>query len=270
MRIATPGFDPQALRGVLLDLGGVVYVGKDQPIPGAVEAIRRLRNLKLPLRFITNTTRRSQTQVLRDLNNLGLDAAPEELLTPAQMARAYLSAHNLSPYLLVHPNLESEFSELPAREREAVVIGDAGERFDYRHLNIAYRKIIAGADFLALAKNRNFQDDDGELSLDAGPFVVALEYASGRTATLLGKPSSDFFALAVDSIGCAPENVVMIGDDVESDVGGAMAAGLQGLLVRTGKYRAGDEARLKNGPIRVEDSLVEAVALIARARSDQV
>lgn len=263
----SPGFNPQPIRGILLDLGGVVYVGKDQPIPGAVQAIRRLRDTLHPLRFITNTTRRSHSQILRDLAKLGLDVAPEELLTPAQMARAYLSAHNLSPCLLVHPNLESEFADMATGSHDAVVVGDAGHSFDYEHLNTAYRKMIDGAELIALAKNRNFQDDDGQLSLDAGPFVVALEYASGKTATLLGKPSPDFFALAVQSIGCAAANVVMIGDDVESDVGGAVSAGLQGLLVRTGKYRKGDEIRLESTDIMVQDSLVEAVAFLDSACS---
>ena len=96
----------------------------------------------------------------------------------------------------------------------------------------------------AFAKNRNFLDHDGELSLDAGPFVAALEYASGREATVFGKPAAMFFKLAVESLRCAPEEVAMIGDDVEADVGGAMAAGLMGVLVRTGKYRPGQEAHL--------------------------
>lgn len=113
-----------------------------------------------------------------------------------------------------------------------------------------------------MAKNRNFLDHDGELSLDAGPFVAALEYASGREATVFGKPAAMFFKLAVESLRCAPEEVAMIGDDVEADVGGAMAAGLMGVLVRTGKYRPGQEAHLVERPTLVAKNLKVAVDLL--------
>ncbi len=161
------------VRGVLLDLGGVVYVG-DTPLPGALAAIRRLRQAGLGLRFLTNTTRRSTRRLLADLAVIGLDLAPEELLTPAQLARTHLAAHRLTPHLLVHANLEEEFAGLPPGEREAVVVGDAAERFSFKNLNAAYRKLEAGAEFLALAENRNFKDADGRLSIDAGAFVRAL------------------------------------------------------------------------------------------------
>jgi ribonucleotide monophosphatase NagD (HAD superfamily) len=113
-----------------------------------------------------------------------------------------------------------------------------------------------------LAKNRGFLDHDGDMSLDAGPFVAALEYASRREATVLGKPSPTFFNLAAEGLHCAPENVVMIGDDAEADVGGAMAAGLMGVLVQTGKYRPGQEADLPERPTLVAKDLSAAVDLL--------
>ena len=257
------------VRGVLLDLGGVVYVG-DTPLPGALAAIRRLRQAGLALRFLTNTTRRSTRRLLADLAVIGLDLAPGELLTPAQLARTYLVAHRLTPHLLVHANLEEEFADLPSGlppgGREAVVVGDAAERFSFQNLNAAYRKLEAGAEFLALAENRNFMDADGRLSIDAGAFVRALEYASGRTATVLGKPSQMFFRLAVEALGCAPGEAVMVGDDAEADVGGALAAGLEGVLVRTGKYRPGDEAALDPPPTHVANDLAAAVDWILGLR----
>jgi HAD superfamily hydrolase (TIGR01458 family) len=136
-----------------------------------------------------------------------------------------LAQRKLTPFLVVHPDLREDFSGLATDGEEAVVVGDAGEFFTYDLLNRAYRKIHHGAEFFALAKNRNFLDHDSELSLDAGPFVMGLEYASGRRATVLGKPSPTFFKLAVEGLSCAAEDVVMIGDDAEADVGGAMAAG---------------------------------------------
>jgi HAD superfamily hydrolase (TIGR01458 family) len=253
-----------AIRGVLLDLGGVLYVG-GVPIDGACLAVQRLRDAGLPLRFLTNTTRRSRRQVLDDLRGLGFEAREQELLTPAVMARSVLEERGLSPILLVHPNLEEDFLGIPAGYREAVVVGDAGEDFTYRRLNQAYRKLAAGAPLLALAKNRSFQDADGELSLDAGPFIAALEYASGATAFVIGKPSLAFFQLAVDSLGHNAENVAMIGDDAEADIEGAQAAGLLTILVRTGKYRDGDEGKIAIAPHHVVDRLDQAVCWVLEA-----
>ena len=184
----------------------------------------------------------------QDLAQLGLQVAIEDVYTPAAIAHEFLTRRNLEPFSVVHPDLREDFSGLTTDGDEAVVVGDAGEFFTYDLLNQAYRKILRGAAFLALAKNRDFLDHDGDMSLDAGPFVAGLEYASGREATVLGKPSSTFFTLAVEGLQCAVENVAMIGDDAEADVGGAMAAGLMGILVQTGKYRPGQEAHLLERP----------------------
>lgn len=249
---------PVTPRGVLLDLGGVVFVGKTL-LPGAREALGRLRAAGLGLRFLTNTSRRTAATLRADLAEMGLEVAPAELLTPAQLARDYLVAHHLSPILLVHEALEPEFEGIPAGNPPAVVIGDAAERFTYRRLNTAYRALESGAEFLALAENRNFLDADGALSLDAGPFVRALEYASRRRATVLGKPSPEFFRLALESLGVPADAAVMIGDDVEADIAGALAAGIPAVLVRTGKYRPGDERQVASRRLQVCDDLAAAI-----------
>ena len=193
---------------------------------------------------------------------MGLRAELDDIYTPAAIARDFLADRNLTPFLVMRPDLREDFSGLPTCSQEAVVIGDAAEFFTYDLLNQAFRKIIRGAAFVALAKNRNFLDRDGELSLDAGPFVEGLEYASRRTATVLGKPSPMFFGLAVEALGCLAENIVMIGDDAEADVGGAMAAGLMGVLVKTGKYRPGQETTLPQPPTLIADNLEAAVDLL--------
>jgi len=231
-----------AYRGVLLDLDGVLYVGREA-LPGAAEALARLRAASLPLGFVTNTTRRSRRAIRADLAAMGLAIADDELFTPARAAREWIGARGLSPYLLIHPGLAEDFASLPQDGKDAVVIGDAGDGFTYAALNQAFRLLILGAPLLALAANRYFRDADG-LSLDAGPFVTALEHASGVRALLFGKPAPEFFRAAIGSFGCPSSEVVMIGDDVEADVNGAIAVGLAGILVRTGKYRPEDEQHL--------------------------
>jgi HAD superfamily hydrolase (TIGR01458 family) len=246
------------IRGVLLDLAGVIYEG-DKALPGAGDAVARLRDAGLPLRFVTNTTRSTKRMVLDRLATLGLQLGEDELLTPAKAARVWLAQNDCSPALLVHPNLVQEFEGLPERPDTAVVIGDAGESFTYDNLNRVFRQLLGGARLIALAKNRAFKDQDGELSLDAGAFVTALEYASQRTAIVLGKPALDFFAAALASMGCSPADAVMVGDDAEADVAGALRAGLgAAVLVRTGKYSPGDEDRFDPPPTATVDNLSAA------------
>jgi len=246
------------IRGVLLDLAGVVYEG-DHVLPGAIEAVARLHAAGVALRFVTNTTTKTKQALLARLTRLGLEITGEELFTPGQAARDWLAAHDASPELLVHPDLEQEFAGIPARERRAVVVGDAGEAFTYANLNRAFRALIGGADLLALAKNRTFKADDGELSLDAGAFVAALEYASRKEAIVLGKPSPAFFRSALAGMDCAPDTAVMVGDDAEADTAGALRAGLaHALLVRTGKYQPGDETRFTPHPTATLADLADA------------
>lgn len=254
------------IRGVLLDLAGVLYEG-DRVLPGALAAVAQLHEAGLPIRFITNTTTKTKQALLSKLQGLGLAITEEELFTPGHAARLWLAEKGANPHLLVHPDLREEFEGLPAGGQAegpcALVVGDAGQDFTYGHMNEAFRALIEGADFIALAKNRTFKDDDGKLSLDAGAFVTALEYSSGKRALVLGKPSPDFYAAALASMGCAQNEAVMVGDDAQSDISGALNAGLAyALLVRTGKYQVGDETRFQPHPSAVVPDIGAAAAWI--------
>ncbi|MEX0346762.1 MAG: TIGR01458 family HAD-type hydrolase [Rhizobiaceae bacterium] len=250
-----------AFQGVLLDISGVIYVG-DQPLPGAVEAVDRLKSAGLAIRYVTNTTRTPKRKILDKLASLGIPVDAAELFTPAQAACDYLKSHSFKPHLLIHPNLAEDFAGVEpgdASKDVAVIVGDAGDGFTYRTLNEAFHLLRDGAEFVALAANRTFKDDSGEISLDTGAFVAALEYGSQKTAIVLGKPASGFFQGAVAHMGLAPQDVAMVGDDAEADVSGALAAGLSaGILVRTGKYVPGAERDLDPEPTVVLDDLVAA------------
>lgn len=250
------------MTGLLIDIAGVLS-DRGAAISGAVEAFRRLRKAQMPFRLVTNTTRRSKRVLIDDLLSEGFDIGPGEIFTPAQAAVDMLRDNNLSPYLLIHPDLEEDFAESPQSGGVAVVVGDAGRYFDYDRLNAAFRLIANGATFLALATNRAFKDSDGSLSMDAGAFVCALEYSSGQTPVVLGKPSQSFFETAIRSMGCNKSETIMIGDDAEADVAGALNAGIeQAYLVRTGKYSEGDEARYRPSPTATVSGFAEAVTAI--------
>jgi HAD superfamily hydrolase (TIGR01458 family) len=239
------------IKGVLLDLSGVLYVG-DQALPGALEAVARLERSGLPVRFVTNTSRSTRRMIWEKLTRMGFTIPPEHIYTAPMAMVRYLREHHLRPYLIIHRHLQAEFADLPRHEPNAVVLGDAGPAFCYESLNEAFRLLLSGAPLLSVGDNRYFMEHDG-LSLDVGPFMTGLEYASGRQALVLGKPAAPFFHGALAEIGCRPAEAVMVGDDAASDVLGALRAGLQGVLVRTGKYRSGDEQALGAQGVLVED-----------------
>jgi HAD superfamily hydrolase (TIGR01458 family) len=253
------------VQALLLDLDGVLYV-EDEPVAGARAAVAELRERGLALRFVTNTTSRPRRLILDRLNRLGFDVAAPELSTPAALAVSHCKRAGRSrAMLLVRDDVKEDFAELDeADERvEAVVVGDLGEAFAYDVLNRAFRQLMDGAELIALQKNRYWMTPDG-LALDVGPFVAALEYATRREAFVVGKPSKDFFATILAGIPLEPAAAAMVGDDVETDVGGALGAGLAGILVRTGKYR--DDALQASGiePTAVVDSIADVPALLDR------
>ena len=253
--------DPQAL---LLDLDGVLYV-EDEAVPGAREAVGQLRERGLALRFVTNTTSKPRRLILERLRRLGFELEPDELSTPAALAVAHCGDRGRTrALLLVRDDVKEDFAGLEEAESavEVVIVGDLGEEYGYAILNRAFRAVMDGADLVALQRNRYWMTPAG-LALDVGPFVAALEYATRREAVVVGKPSRDFFATILDGIPVEPGAAAMVGDDVESDIGGALGAGLAGILVRTGKYR--EDALRASGVERsaVVDSIAEVPALLA-------
>jgi HAD superfamily hydrolase (TIGR01458 family) len=240
MLVRDGGERVRQIRGLLMDLDGVLYVGP-APVEGAAGALAALRSRGLPLRFLSNSTRRSRASVSARLQAMGLAIGEGEILTPAVAAARWLADRGMRRSLLLTTgDVDRDFRAggiTPVQERaDAVVLGDAGEGFTYGSLNHAMRLVLDGALLVALEKDRVWMAEDG-LSLSAGPFVAALEYATGREAQLVGKPSPDFFGQALQELGIPPGEAAMVGDDIRSDIDGAQRAGMAGILVRTGKYR---------------------------------
>ncbi len=242
--------------GCLIDLDGTVWMD-GEPIPGAAGAIAALRSAAVPFRFATNTTRKPRRAIAAKLSSLGIETRPEECITAPSAAAQWLrgrGARTVSPLLAEESFEDLAGFELDHERPEYVLVGDLGPGWSFEILDRAFRALVAGAELVAIQRNRYWRSG-GRLTLDAGPFVAALEYASGRDAHLVGKPSRAFFDAAAAELGLAPESVVMIGDDLEADVEGAIRAGLQGVAVRTGKYSPEDEARIRQSATAVLDSL---------------
>jgi HAD superfamily hydrolase (TIGR01458 family) len=233
--------------GLLIDLDGVVYDAED-PIKGSAQAIAELRARGLPLLFLTNTTSRPRLALVEKLERFGVPATADELWTPAAAARQWLGQHVSGPIALFTPDaLMPEFDGLERLPHHAeagaaaVVIGDLGEAWTYPTLNRAFRLLHSNSEakLVALGMTRYWKAPDG-VSLDVAPFVKALEHATDRQALVLGKPAREFFLAAAAKLGLEPRDLLMIGDDIQADVRGAQMAGLQGALVRTGKFRESD------------------------------
>ena len=228
------------IDALLMDLDGVLYTG-DQPIEGGKEAIAFLREEEYPLRFVSNSTRRSRASIASRLQRMGYEISPSDILTPAIVAAQMIREKMQTSCLLLSTgDVSRDFSDagITTEQEQAccIVVGDAGEQFTYNRLVLAFRRLLAGADLIALEKDRYWMGSEG-LMLSAGPFVVALEYASGRKAQLVGKPSSAFFSQAIANLDTPPARIAMVGDDLETDIRGAQSCGMKGILVRTGKFR---------------------------------
>lgn len=243
---------------VMLDLSGTLHVDR-APLPEAIESVARLRAAGMRILAVSNTSRRTRADLARLLMSIGFDLREEEILTAPLAARRLIETRNLRPLLLVHNDLLPEFAGVDTSKPNAVLLADAAEGFSYAALNAAFRLLLDGAPLIATGANRYFRDGDS-LSLDAGPFVRALEYAAGVSAELAGKPAPAFFRAALDVLGCEGTATVMIGDDAENDIAGAISAGLRGILVKTGKYRAGDERRAAAASCAA--NIAEAVAFV--------
>jgi HAD superfamily hydrolase (TIGR01458 family) len=250
-------------RAILLDLDGVLYV-EDEPIPGAVDAVAELRQLGLGLRFVTNTTARSRARTLDKLSRLGFEVPDAELVTPAALAvRHCVERGHTRVALVMNDEVKADFAALDEVDEgaDAVIIGDLGSGFGFEVLNRAFRQVIDGAELVALQKNRYWMTADG-LSLDVGPFVAAIEYAASAEAFVVGKPSDGFFQLVLEDLGVEAAEAVMVGDDAETDAGGALRAGLSAVLVRTGKYRPGAERAAGAEAASLVDSIADVPALL--------
>lgn len=244
----------------LLDLDGTVYVGT-QPVPGAVEAVARLRAGGVAVRFVTNSDLLTPAALRRRLTGMGLDVSDGEVLTPVVLAGEFFAnIPGAAVLAITSPAIRELLGRFLAAQGTApthVLLSDPSWGATYDDLDAAFRAIRGGAELVATQLARYAIRDDGE-HLDTGGFVVLLEHASGVTARVLGKPSPEFFRLALEAAGGEPPRAVMVGDDRRTDIAGAKAVGLRTVLVRTGK--GGGPPPLAAGERVEPDAVVDSLA----------
>jgi HAD superfamily hydrolase (TIGR01458 family) len=252
----------QEIKGLLIDLDGVIY-NDSQLIEGAAESIQWLEKADIPFRYITNTTMKSRQTLQKKLKSFGIEAEVNQIFSAVYAASRYIRKSGKNKcYLLLSDDAKNEFSDfdLHSENPDFVVVGDLGTDLHFEKLNDAFQKLFSGAQLIALQKNRYWLSDRG-YTLDAGALVAMLEFATNKKAQIIGKPSPHFFALALNDLGLPPENVVMIGDDIESDIKGASRMGIRGVLVKTGKFLPADLENEEVKPWRVLESINELKTL---------
>ena len=226
---------------ILLDIDGVLHVS-GEPIPGAVDAVARLREQGHALRFVTNNSTRPRETLAHELRELGFPLEDDELQTTPRAAARELAGKRVLALTMVAIVPDLDGIELVGDRADAVLLGGCDETtepnqvFSWMNLGRAFAELQMGAELYCLHKNKWWQTSRGPL-LDAGAFVAGLEYATGVDATILGKPSPAYFAAALDALGAQPELTWMVTDDLEADVRGAQSFGMRTALVRTGKFR---------------------------------
>ncbi|KAF8268957.1 HAD-like domain-containing protein [Lactarius quietus] len=251
------------IRALLIDLSGTVHVA-NQPTPGSPDAIQRLRDSSIPFRFCSNASKESTAALCDKLAKMGIETHDDEVWTSIGAVNSLLQAKKVQrPLILASESAATEcrgdIKDDPALPYDSVVVAFAPTRFDYVTLNSAFRVLMNEHDtqcgrpqsdcpFIVTHRSRYVGDSDGALSLGPGPFVAALENASGRTAEIVGKPERKFFELVLNSLESDVQGregvVAVVGDDIQSDLGGgAVELGFWRVLVRSGKYRDGDETK---------------------------
>jgi HAD superfamily hydrolase (TIGR01458 family) len=244
--------------GVLLDVDGVLTVSW-RALPGAADAVGWLRRSGMPFRLATNTTTMSRRELAATLTGAGIVVGVDDVVTAPVAAGEYLRRH--------HPDASVfQVGGRGAREDldgvrfvddgpvDVVLIAGADDDFTWERLDRAFRLLLDGAALVAMHRNTSWVTDRGP-TLDSGPFVAALEAATGARAAVTGKPSPEFFASCVSMLGLGSGRAAMVGDDLDNDVVAAQRCGLTGVLVRTGKFRQASLEASEERPDLVLDSI---------------
>jgi len=251
------------VRLVCLDIDGTLTDGILGPvIPDTVEAVRRIREeMRLPVRFVTNTTSLPHRALADDLRERGYLEQASELVTPVTVARRVLPDRGHARGILHAERAAREdfawFQDDP--EGPAVLLATEAHDLRIADLEPSFRRILEGAAFYTLQRNRYFKKGDA-LVTDLGPVAAFLGYAAGREAETLGKPSVLLFDSVAKEAQVSRAEIVMVGDDAEFDVSASVALGMRGVLVRTGKFRPEDAARFTPRPTAVLDSVADLPA----------
>ncbi len=250
-----------AIRGVILDLDGTVYRGAEA-VPGAAEFICGLRARGLVIRYVTNRAHRRVGEVAEQLQGMGLDCSTADVVTSAEATAGYLKPGRV--YVI------GEAGILEALDRHGFVLDDRApdyvivsydRGFNYQKLAAAVRLIDRGARFVATNTDRALRVEGGIVP-GSGSLVAAVEAATGVKPLVIGKPERLLFDMTLKGMGLAAEEVIAVGDNLDTDIPAGAAAGMRTALILTGISTRADLAAAAVAPTWVVDSFAELGAIV--------
>lgn len=256
----------RSLRGVIIDLNGTLYF-RERVLDGAAEVVTELRRRGLVLRFMTNTDTKTRGQLHALMSGYGLELPAEEIFSAAHAAYRHLETSRYCFEGLLPAGLDQDFAPLrcpPGERPDCVLVGENRAAINYKTLDTLFRHLMEGAELLVMQPGRHYFLADGP-HLDTGAFGALFEYATGKPATIMAKPSLNFFRSVLEDMGLTGSDIVVVGDDVSTDIAGAAKLGAKSILVKTGKYQNGDEFLTSTKPDKVVPSirdLPEALHLV--------
>jgi HAD superfamily hydrolase (TIGR01458 family) len=258
--------------GALLDIDGVLTVSW-RPVPGAVETIGWLQDQDIDFRLVTNTSSKSRREIADLLSKAGMRIEVSRILTAVTSAASHLveTYPGKRCFVVNEGDLEGDLlgvDIVDAKTADVVLLGGAGVSTGYAELDATFRLAAEGVPIIALHRNTRYQTADGP-ALDMGAFIVGLEAAADIEIPIVGKPAAAFFNAALIDLGSSADETVMVGDDLVSDVLGAQAVGLTGVLVKTGKFRPADLADHGGQPDLVIESIAQLPEVLQRMHSQE-
>jgi HAD superfamily hydrolase (TIGR01458 family) len=247
---------------ILIDFDGVIRLG-DKPAPDTNDFLEFISDNNLDAYIISNSTLRTGKDITKYLEENNLKPAIPAM-TAADATVHYVKERYKKVSVYCVENIKQLFTDfIDDKNPEAVIIGDNGDNWNFKLMNDIFQNVYDGADIVAMHMNRYWYPQGGELSLDAGAFIKAIEYGSGKEATLIGKPSPIYFHSALQMLGSPSDSeFMMIGDDIESDIIGAQNAGGRGLLIYTGKTKYPLKEGINIKPDYEAQSLTEVISII--------
>jgi HAD superfamily hydrolase (TIGR01450 family) len=262
-----------AVGGVLFDIDGVLTTSWEA-IPGAAETLRALADNQIARSYLTNTTARTRQQIADRLSAAGMEVRADEVITAAVLTAEFVrSRYPGARCFLVNSGQIAE--DMPGIDivdcagtdtPDVVLLGGAGPEYSHLTLSRVYDWMAQGVPVVAMHRSTSWNTTEG-LRIDTGMYLIGMEETSGRSATAVGKPAPAGFLTAAARLGVDPDEMYMIGDDLNNDVLAAQVVGMTGVLVRTGKFRqdtldrwAADEFAMQ--PNYVIDSIVDLPGLL--------
>jgi HAD superfamily hydrolase (TIGR01458 family) len=238
-----------AKNNLIIDITGTIVDDEWNPINKAIEALNGINdNPDVDYCLLSNVTTISRKNIHGSLTKIGFNINLEKIITPAIIAQDYILRNKLNMMLFVSDELiNDEFSNIEVSNTpvDGVLLGDI--QYSYTNMDKILNIVLNGANIYTLANNRIYKKD-GRYKIDIGSWAKCLEYATRKTIKKnFGKPSQQIFEYAAESLNSKLYRCVVIGDDVETDVNGALKYGAKGILVRTGKYRKNDMDLMKDG-----------------------